>query len=150
MLPAGSLHMRTPDVAEIIDPQPAAPVSDDLPIHPPEFIPFRLLNGTAQFNGDCEACRPYCGAFCCKGYTLVHLSEAEAKSGLYAYTQVADDCQCANCTLMRELNLSYNLLKKEDGSCYYLDENNYCGIHKDRPLACRMYNCKHSTFYIRP
>lgn len=150
VVPAASLKLAAPDAAGTVARQPPVQAPIDLPAPPPEFIPFRVLDGTAQFNGDCEACRPYCGALCCKGYTLVHLSEAEAKSGRYAYTQVVDDCQCANCTLMRELNLKYNLLKKEDGSCYYLDEHNYCSIHKDRPQACRMYTCKHSTFRIRP
>jgi Fe-S-cluster containining protein len=33
----------------------------------------------------------------------------------------------------------YRILKKENGKCIFLSENNQCCIYQDRPLICRFY-----------
>lgn len=34
------------------------------------------------------------------------------------------------------------ILKKEDGTCIALGEDNKCSIHERKPVACRQYDCE--------
>jgi Fe-S-cluster containining protein len=115
-----------------------------------ESKPYALLNAAVYFNGQCEQCRPHCGAICCRAYGFVSLTEEEAKSGRYAYKEVSDECDCDTCKRMRELGLRYAVLKHPDGSCIYLDGNRKCSIYKDRPGVCRSYSCVNVPFVLIP
>src|SRR5262249_44804907 len=112
--------------------------------------PFRLLNGAVYFNGNCDHCRPFCAAVCCRGYAYVSLPEEEAKSGRYIYKEVSDACGCDVCKRMRELGIRYALRKLHDGSCIYLDGARKCSIYENRPQTCRKYSCVHTGFSLNP
>jgi Fe-S-cluster containining protein len=112
--------------------------------------PFRVLNGSVFFNGQCEACRPFCAAICCRGYKFVSLTEDEANSGNYAYKEASDTCDCETCRKMRELKIRYTLLKQPDGSCIYLDGARKCSIYENRPETCRRYSCVSIAFVLQP
>ncbi len=112
--------------------------------------PFVVLNRTVYFNGECDTCRPYCGAICCSAYGFVGLSEEEAKSGKFEYREATDDCTCDSCKRMRELGLRFMLPKHPDGSCVYLDGTRKCSIYEDRPDVCRNYTCVNIPFAITP
>lgn len=116
----------------------------------PEFGPLRVLNGAVYFSGVCEACRPFCAAVCCRGYSFVSLTEAEAQSGRYIYKEESTDCNCTTCQRMRGLGITYTLLKRQDGSCFYLDGANRCSIYDDRPQTCRQYSCVNVPFRLSP
>ena len=103
--------------------------------------PLEVINGTVYFSGECDKCRPHCGAICCRTYGFVALTEEEAKSGRYAYKEMSEDCNCDVCTRMRELHMKYTLPKQPDGSCMYLDGSRRCSIYADRPAVCRTYTC---------
>ncbi len=107
-----------------------------------------MINHSVYFNGDCERCRPQCGAFCCIGYGFVSLTEDEAKSGRYVYKEAAESCGCQLCQRMRMAGVRYTLLKQRDGSCTYLDGGRRCSIYADRPETCRRYSCKNVPFSL--
>jgi len=113
-------------------------------------MPFRLLNGAVHFNGNCEECRPFCGAVCCRSYAFVPLSDEEVQSGLYAYKEVTDDCQCDSCQRMRDKGIRYTLRRLPDGSCVYLDGTRQCSIYDHRPETCRRYTCVGVPFVLTP
>lgn len=115
-----------------------------------EASPFRILNGAAYFNGDCETCRPYCAAVCSRGYSFVSLTKEEARSGHYALKEESPDYNCSICQRMREVGTKYTLLKRQDGSCFYLDGTNRCSIYAHRPETCRQYTCAKTAFRISP
>lgn len=140
--PARNTAMRTEQ-----GPSPA-PATD--PQHAPEFSPLRVLNGAVYFNGACETCRPFCAAVCCRGYSFVSITEAEAQSGRYVYKEESTDCNCSTCQRMRDLGIKYTLLKRQDGSCFYLDGANRCSIYDDRPATCKQYSCVNVPFRISP
>lgn len=117
---------------------------------PNEAGPYRVLNGAAYFNGNCEACRPFCAAVCCRGYAFVALTEEEAKSGRYIYKEAEEGCGCDLCTRMREAGLRYVLRKRSDGACVHLDGSGKCSIYEDRPETCRKYSCVNTAFRIVP
>jgi Fe-S-cluster containining protein len=104
---------------------------------------FEVDDFTVVFNGDCEACRPYCGSLCCTMFKYVALSEEEALSGRYRYKAVTPDCECEECQEMRAAGVEYSLLKKKpQGSCIYLDVDKKCTIYEYRPQTCRQFDCK--------
>ena len=109
---------------------------------------FRLTNRTVYFNGNCEQCRPHCGALCCTGYGFVSLTAEEAQSGRYRYQEATTGCECQSCQRMRQAGVQYSLLKQADGSCMYLDGERRCGIYEDRPQTCRKYNCRNIPFRL--
>ena len=110
--------------------------------------PYILLNGTVHFNGNCNECRPYCGAICCASYHTIKLTETEAKSGKFLYKKASPNCNCDLCNIMREQGIKHTLLRQPDGSCIYLDGTRKCSIYEDRPEACRNYTCKQIPFMV--
>lgn len=112
--------------------------------------PFIVINRSVYFNGNCDQCRPHCGAVCCSGYGFVGLTEEEAKSGRYGYRQVTEGCECNTCKRMLELGLQYVLLKHPDGNCIYLDGTRGCGIYESRPETCKKYSCVNIPFNLSP
>lgn len=117
---------------------------------PAEPSPFRVLNGSVYFNGQCDACRPFCAAVCCRGYAFVSLTEEEARSGKYVYKEAEDGCDCDLCQRMREAGLRYVLRKRPDGACVHLDGAGKCSIYEDRPETCRKYSCVNVAFRLVP
>lgn len=111
---------------------------------------FKVLNGMVYFNGKCEECRPSCAAVCCRGYSVIALTEDEAKSGIYNYKAASETCECNTCKRMRELGVRYALRRLSDGSCVHLDGNRRCSIYKDRPETCREYSCINIPFTLNP
>jgi Fe-S-cluster containining protein len=123
-----------------------------LPVDAPGAVEpaVRLINRTAYFSGQCDQCRPHCGAICCTGYGFVSLTEDEARSGRYLYKEASDACKCTTCERMRQMGVKYTLLKQADGSCMYLDGERRCSIYNDRPETCRNYSCRNIPFRLSP
>lgn len=117
---------------------------------PAQQPPFRVLNGAVYFSGKCGECRPFCAAVCCRGYTFVALTDAEAESGKYSYKEGDPACDCDACKGMREAGLRYVLRKRADGACVYLDGTGQCSIYDDRPETCRQYSCEKLAFRVTP
>lgn len=118
---------------------------------PEDRPPVTVLNGRVYFSGRCEECRLFCAAVCCKGaYNFISLTEAEARSGRYAYYSPVEGCSCEMCTEMRKRGIRYTLARRRDGTCLYLDGENRCSIYENRPEVCRKYTCKDVDFVIRP
>lgn len=113
-------------------------------------MPYHVLNGAVYFNGQCNDCRPFCAAVCCRGYAFVSLTEDEAKSGRYAYKEASDTCNCQLCQRMKAANVRYILHKHPNGSCIYLDGSGQCSIYEDRPETCRKYSCDNIAFVMSP
>jgi Fe-S-cluster containining protein len=111
--------------------------------------PYNVINGTVNFNGDCAACRPYCGAVCCRMYSIIALTDEEAMSGQYDYIEVDQDCQCANCVRARELGYRYMLRKLPDGECVYMDGARMCSIFDHAPSICKNYSCAKIWFLLQ-
>ena len=116
----------------------------------PEPEPFKIMNGVVYFSGKCTECRVYCAAVCCRGYGFISLTEAEAKSGLYNYKEVSEECGCDTCKRMRELGIRYALRRLNDGSCVHLDGARQCSIYDQRPETCRNYSCVGVPFAVNP
>lgn len=112
--------------------------------------PFRVLNGSVYFSGDCDTCRPFCAAVCCRGYSFVSLTEEEAKSGKYIYKKAGAECGCDLCNSMRAAGLQYVLRKRPDGACIHLDGSGRCSIYENRPETCRNYSCVNLAFRVVP
>jgi len=114
---------------------------------------YQLLINEFRLNligNSCEECRSICQAICCKFHWPIPLSKQEYHSGQYAAIIICslsgndcnrdkDECQYR----------TYQLRKKDDGSCVYLNESNYCSIHPSRPNVCRNFNCSYS-FNLTP
>ncbi|HYL05005.1 MAG TPA: YkgJ family cysteine cluster protein [Thermoanaerobaculia bacterium] len=120
---------------------PGAPAAAEEPA-------MRVINRTVYFSGDCERCRPHCGALCCSDYAVVALTEEEVQSGRYAWRGVTEGCECATCRKMRDLGVRHALLKQADGSCVYLDGSRRCSIYAERPATCRGYTCRSIPFRV--
>lgn len=74
---------------------------------------------------DCAPRLSQCQAACCRIY-VVHLTAEEVRSGRYLW----------------DLGEPYRLMRRDDGSCHYLDEATLaCRIWHDRPYVCRRYSC---------
>ena len=112
--------------------------------------PYSLSNSTVYFNGNCDQCRPYCGAICCRAYGFVSLTEDEVRTGRYAYKASSEDCSCDMCKRMRELGIRFTLLKQPDGACIYLSGARTCTIYENRPETCRKYSCVNIPFVLSP
>ena len=102
---------------------------------------FRLkLNGNS-----CEECRPICQAICCRFPWRVYLTREEFLTGKYEAQQKCsfsgEDCTEVNKNCQYRV---YQLLKKSDNSCMYLDEFGLCTIHSFRPNVCREWTCSYS------
>jgi hypothetical protein len=128
----------------------APPPRHEPPAADPAPAPFRVLNGAVYFNGNCEACRPFCASVCCRGYAYVALTEEEAKSGRYVYKEADDSCGCDLCGAMREAGLRYVVRKRADGACVHLDGTGRCSVYEHRPETCRGYTCASIGFRITP
>jgi hypothetical protein len=115
-----------------------------------QSAPYHVLNGAVYFNGQCDACRPFCAAVCCRGYAFVSLTEEEAKSGRFAYKEASDTCNCQLCQRMKEANVRYILHKHPNGSCIYLDGSGKCSIYEYRPETCSKYSCVNMAFVMSP
>lgn len=127
---------------------PFPPTRTRAPAPPRE--PFRVLNGAVYFDGRCDACRPFCGAVCCRGYSVVPLTEAEARSGRYAVKEADAECPCDTCSQMRALGVRYAVQKRDNGACFHLDAAGRCAVYHDRPATCREYSCVTTAFRILP
>ena len=137
--------MREPILREVND-------NREVEVHKPplqfDSKPYSISNATVYFNGQCEQCRPQCGAICCRAYGFVTLTEEEARSGRYNYKEMTDDCDCDTCKKMRELGVKYTVRKNPDGACIYLDGSRKCSIYRDRPEVCRSYSCVNIPFVL--
>lgn len=80
--------------------------------------------------------RNQCGA-CCKLF-LINLNEKEYKSNKFK-TIFDEIATLDNFSDTEECGANF-VAKKEDGSCFYL-ENNICSIHKKRPEVCKGFFC---------
>ncbi len=112
--------------------------------------PYRVLNGMVRFSGQCDECRPYCAAVCCRTYTFVSLTEEEVRSGVYESREPTAGCECESCRAMRSQGIEHTLAKASDGSCIYLDGARLCSIYADRPETCRNYGCANVFFAFAP
>lgn len=99
-------------------------------------------NRKLLFKGDCFEVLDFCEAICCREWN-VFITEEEFQSGLYKVkkTCVRDQQGCGN-KKNQCLNRVYQLEKKTDGSCFYLDNESKCSIYNNRPKVCREFNCK--------
>jgi Fe-S-cluster containining protein len=77
-----------------------------------------------------------CG-LCCKLF-YINLSREEYESGKFK-TELGAFKKVDNFKMASECGANL-LAKKLDGSCVYLVDNK-CGIHADRPKACRNFFC---------
>lgn len=94
------------------------------------------------FHGNCFDLLPVCEAMCCREWD-VNLSSMEYESRLYQADEIclltSEECTEGKAVCIDRI---YRLKKKEDGSCFFLDENNRCGIYENRPGVCRKFNCR--------
>lgn len=92
-------------------------------------------------DGSCDKVRDVCKAICCRMYDVT-LSENEFLSGKYKARPVCqagmEDCRNPGASCVNRL---FQLYKKPDGSCVYLDGHDKCSIHPDRPQGCRDFSC---------
>ncbi len=77
-----------------------------------------------------------CG-LCCRLF-LINLSKEEYQSGKYQ-TMFGESPLIPNFNQAKDCGANL-LAQKTDGSCIYLD-GNLCGIHDNRPGACRDFFC---------
>lgn len=77
-----------------------------------------------------------CG-ICCRLF-LINLNEAEYKSRRYK-TMFEKFGGLKNFSEAKKYGINI-LAQNKDNSCIYL-KNDFCRIHKDRPLACREFFC---------
>jgi len=80
----------------------------------------------------CEGCE----APCEKGEFMVLLTEAEFRSGKYPFRIVQMPDLEKNFSTQKAIGMALG-----ECGCFFLKDNK-CTIYKDRPKACRMYNCK--------
>ena len=81
--------------------------------------PYSIKDGIVKFNGDCETCRDYCGAHCCKAY-VINLQADEALSGKY---EMEVENFSGNPTYYRFHLKKKNVKWSPYPMCYYLNEN---------------------------
>ncbi len=105
-------------------------------------ITLDARNKKLVFRGDCNEVRELCEAICCRTYDVTVTGEERA-SGRYSVREV---CSVTNTECLNKdvscVNRRYFLEKKKDGSCVYLDGENKCSIHPDRPTSCRDFHCR--------
>jgi len=104
-----------------------------------------ILDGKKRkilFRGKCLNVLNLCQAMCCREWA-VSLSNDEFNSGKYKTKKFCvptnKDClrQKADC-----LNIRYEILRKKDGSCIYLTQQNRCAVYHERPQVCRDFSCR--------
>ncbi|MDD2657952.1 MAG: YkgJ family cysteine cluster protein [Candidatus Pacebacteria bacterium] len=94
------------------------------------------------FTGKCPDNVDLCEAICCRSWD-VPINKQEFRSRKYAALEVCNlpgricENQEIDCSRRR-----YKLKKKKDGSCVYLNSQNRCRIYPQRPLTCRLFECK--------
>ncbi len=99
-------------------------------------------NRKVFFEGSCRQAIDLCQAMCCRQWD-VYLDRDEFSSGLYrarAFCKL-DKNKCSNLKISCA-NRGYQLLKKPDNSCIYLNHSNKCVIYKIRPRVCADFSCK--------
>jgi Fe-S-cluster containining protein len=93
------------------------------------------------FHGTCLEMRPVCQAMCCSIYN-VNITDEEFASGQYdaeAFCKFTEK-ECRDLAKPC-LNRQYQLAKREDKSCVYLQDHQ-CSIYDVRPNVCRDYQCQ--------
>lgn len=95
------------------------------------------------FRGKCIDELPRCEAICCRILSIVIPTSAELESRFYEIDEI---CHLTGKECEKEvetcINRDYRLKKKEDGSCIYLDQNNQCSIHENKPYMCKTFFCR--------
>lgn len=87
-------------------------------------------------NGICKKC-----AECCKNYPFVELSKNE----IYEIEKVTELPSDLFASQKGESGEGYFMQFKENGNCFFLNENNgdySCGIYESRSRICRNYPSK--------
>lgn len=97
-------------------------------------------------------CLTPCG-LCCVITTHVHLSKAEVESGLYETIEIKDDEEKSDNPemsdqILRQVRRHVPEVRKRLFVCIYLDmKTRRCKIYENRPLGCRVFNCKEEESY---
>ncbi|MDP8261790.1 MAG: YkgJ family cysteine cluster protein [Candidatus Ancaeobacter aquaticus] len=97
--------------------------------------------GKLFLKGTCSDVLDTCKAQCCRSID-VYITKEEFQSKRYHARALClltkSDCKYedAHC-----LNTAYVLKRKEDGTCFYLNDNNMCSAYKTRPLVCKQFSC---------
>ena len=101
------------------------------------------------FHGDCLEMHPICEAFCCRIWPA-EMTEEEYASGRWESETVCilTHKPCTDNTRPC-LSRQYQLRKREDGCCVYLDENR-CSIYSDRPKNCSTWHCRDHDWVLSP
>ena len=89
-----------------------------------------------------EVCAVQCGAACCQapGYIALTYAEAERFAGFFPEVGFREEVTNAHGTWRtRDTERIYLLFSDNDGFCPFLDENNACADHPNRPAACRSF-----------
>jgi putative zinc- or iron-chelating protein len=95
-------------------------------------VHFRIEEGSFRFSGDCPNCWSVCQAVCCR-VAVVPLADEEIAEGKY-------DTQVEN---------GVTVLKRTADGCTYL-KGFKCSIYKDRPAACRAFDCSKHLWRMLP
>lgn len=101
---------------------------------PNGFIDLLFLRGgilVLQFNGPCKEMLPFCHAMCCRNRSVVNVELDAAEVPVFQTKQVVD-------TSGKVLNV---LQGTKDDSCVYLDDENLCTVHGQKPRMCRDWHC---------
>jgi Fe-S-cluster containining protein len=95
---------------------------------PTGTIDLRFHNDTLylQFNCSCADALPYCGALCCRGRPDVNVALKPGEKEKYQHHNYDD-------------NLT--VLQWDGERCTYLDEQNLCKIHEEKPQTCQTWHC---------
>ncbi len=86
--------------------------------------------GNAALGEMCETC-----AECCRHYPFVELSQDD----IHALGKVTGLRFDAFTNPKRKRVEEYFLKFKENGDCFFLDDNYSCGVYEARPGVCRDY-----------
>lgn len=93
----------------------------------------RIEKGSFRFSGDCPSCWRVCHAVCCRT-AVVPLADEEIASGRFRS--------------MKHQGGAVVLERTAEG-CVYLKDNG-CSIYKDRPAACRAFDCSRHLWRMLP
>lgn len=85
------------------------------------------IEAILQFNANCVDCLPYCKAMCCRSFSI-GLDDDEKQK----FTQIRKHPFIPNGAM---------LLRNEDRSCVYLQDDCKCGVHNDKPRMCKRFAC---------
>lgn len=92
----------------------------------------KIVKGSFVFSGDCPSCWSVCHAVCCRT-AVVPLADEEIKTGRFR-------------TMKHQGAV---VLERTEEGCVYLKDNG-CGIYKDRPAACRAFDCSQHRWRMLP